>query len=195
MAHERGCRRCGCVCSSVGHCRRGRWRQCGSGAHLILGLRACETPMRDMLAIAETTVYVDCALLYGGPSLREVQRPEFDTWRNNLFGCKDGVQGRVWGNAFNENVTISFQQNAENRKSRATKRACGNMAPSKNIIRKRWFPHHGSAIEQRPTIQPTFFAPPSKAIRLNHSFLLCIFFCSKAISSLYEFISLNLHGR
>jgi len=80
-----------------------------------------------------------------------------------LFGCKDGVQGRVRGTALREVATISFQQNAKNRKNRATKITCGNMAPSKNIIRKRWFPHHGSAIEQRPTIQPTLLAPPSSS--------------------------------
>jgi hypothetical protein len=47
-----------------------------------------------LLAVVETTVYVDFVLLYGGPSLREGQRPEFDTWWDNLFDCKDGVQGR-----------------------------------------------------------------------------------------------------
>ena len=106
------------------------------------------------------------------------------------MACKDGFGGV----AFRENATMSFQQNAKNRKNRAMKMICGNMAPSKNIIRKRWFPHHGSAIEQRPTIQPTLFGP-STLIRLNHSFLLCIFFCSKAISLSREYISFNLHGR
>ena len=38
-----------------------------------------------LLAVVETTVYVDFVLLYGGPSLREGQRPEFDTWLDNLL--------------------------------------------------------------------------------------------------------------
>lgn len=166
------------------------WSSSDSGAESLRD--SCE--VKSQLDV-NTCVYTDYALLYGGPSLRGVQRPEFDTWRNNLFGCKDSVQGRVRGAAFRGNATMSFQQNAKNRKDRATKITCGNMAPSKNIIRKRWFPHHGSAIEQKPTIQPTFFAPPPKPIRLNHSFLLCIFFCSKAISVSCEYTSFNLHGR
>jgi hypothetical protein len=55
----------------------------------------------------------------------------------SLFGCKDGVQGRVWETALKENATRSLQQNAKNRKNIAMKIICGNKAPSKNIIRKR----------------------------------------------------------
>lgn len=40
-----------------------------------------------------TSVYTDLVLLCGGPSLRGVQRPEFDTWRNLCLdvkmACKD----------------------------------------------------------------------------------------------------------
>jgi hypothetical protein len=60
-----------------------------------------------LLAVFETTVYVDFVLLCGGPSLREGQRPEFDTWLDNLFGRKDGLQGRFWYSALRRKSTIS----------------------------------------------------------------------------------------